>query len=306
MEWLNYHHLLYFWMVAREGSIAKASQVLHLAQPTISSQLQKLEQSLGDKLFQRAGRGLKLTELGQTVYRYADEIFALGNELIDVAKGGSPNQPQRLAVGVSDALAKLMVYRLLLPAMNLPQPVRLNCREGSMETLLADLASFELDVVLSDAPVGHTASVKAFNHLLGECGVTFFAKPALAKKYRDDFPHCLREAPLLLPTPSTQLRRALDLWFDEQAFRPAIMGEFQDSALMKVFGQEGLGLFPAPTIIADAVCKQYAVQAIGQIHEVRERFYAISVERRLKHPAVVAISNAAKTQMFANKVRTSK
>lgn len=299
MQWLNYHHLLYFWVVAREGSITHASQVLHLAQPTISSQLQKLEQNLGGKLFQRVGRGLKLTDLGQTVYRYADEIFALGNELVDIAKGRSPSQPQQLAVGVSDTLAKLMVYRLLLPALRLPQPMRLYCREGAMEVLLGELASFELDVVLSDAPVGHTASVKAFNHLLGECGVTFFANARLAKKYRANFPQCLAEAPLLLPAAATQLRRALDLWFDEQSLRPSIMGEFQDSALMKVFGQEGLGLFPAPTIIADAVCKQYAVQAIGQIEEVREHFYAISVERRLKHPAVVAISNAAKTQMFA-------
>ncbi len=272
---------------------------MHLAQPTISSQLQKLEQSLGDKLFQRSGRGLKLTELGQTVYRYADEIFALGNELVDIAQGRSPSQPQRLRVGVSDALAKLMVYRLLLPAFRLPQPVRLHCCEGTMEVLLGELASFELDVVFSDAPVGHTARVKAFSHLLGECGVTFFADASRSKKYGGDFPLCLGDAPLLLPSPTTQLRRALDLWFEEQSLRPVIMGEFQDSALMKVFGQEGLGMFLAPTIIADAVCKQYAVQAIGQIEDVRERFYAISVERRLKHPAVVAISNAAKTQIFA-------
>lgn len=299
MEWLNYHHLLYFWVVAREGSIVRACQILHLAQPTISSQMQKLEQSLGGKLFERAGRGLRLTDLGQTVFRYADEIFTLGKELVDVTKGRPVGQPLKLAVGVCDVLPKLVVYRLLLPALRLAEPVKLLCREGSFDDLLADLASFELDIVLSDSPVGHSSGIKGFNHLLGECGVTFFGNPKLAKKYQKHFPESLTDAPILLPAPNTPMRRSLNHWLDQQQLRPLIMGEFQDSALMKVFGQEGLGIFPAPTVISEAVCQQYAVHPIGEVEQVRERFYAISVERRLKHPAVIKICDSAKAELFA-------
>ncbi len=297
-SWLNYHHLHYFWVVANEGSIVRACEVLHLTQPTISGQLQQLERSLGGELFERKGRGLQLTDLGRTILRYADEIFTLGNELAEVARGRPTGQPLRLAVGVSDALAKLMVYRLLLPAIRLPEPVKLSCREGHMEELLKGLVSFELDVILSDAPLSSGMPVKAFSHLLGECGMTIFGTTKLERKYRKSFPDSLNGAPLLLPGPHSLPRRMLDQWLDDREIRPVVAGEFQDTALMKVFGQEGIGLFPAPTAIEVEVCRQYSVKVVGRIEQVRERYYAISVERRLKNPAVLAISQGAKSSVF--------
>ncbi|ADB15788.1 transcriptional regulator, LysR family [Pirellula staleyi DSM 6068] len=306
MDWLNYHHLHYFWVVAREGSIVRACEVLHLSQPTISTQLQQLEQSLGGKLFERAGRGLKLTELGQTVFTYADEIFALGKQLLDTAKGRPTGQPLRLVVGVSDVLAKLVVYRLLQPALRMPERVCLICREGNTAELLTSLAAYELDLMLSDAPLASGSRVKAFSHLLGECGITIFGKPALKKKYATDFPRSLHGAPMLLPFSSTNTRRLLDQWFDDAEISPMIEGEFEDSALMKVFGQEGLGLFPAPSVIENELCEQYGVQVVGRIDQVRERFYAISVERKLKNPAAVEISRAARSQIFAPKAEPPK
>jgi LysR family transcriptional regulator, transcriptional activator of nhaA len=301
MQWVNYHHLLYFWVVAREGSIAKACDVLHLAQPTISTQLHKLERMLGGKLFERSGRHLHLTDLGRLVYRYCDDIFALGQEMLDAVRGRPVGQPLQLAVGIADVLAKLVVYRLLSPALKMAEPVQLVCREGHFEELLSELVTFNLDIVLSDAPVGPGTRVKAYNHLLGECGISIFGVHKLSRKYERDFPRSLSGAPMLLPGAHTSLRRSLDQWFDEHDCRPANAGEFQDSALMKVFGQEGLGLFPAPTVIEREVCEQYNVHCVGHIAEVRERFYAISVERRLKHPAVLEISKAAKVELFGQK-----
>ena len=297
--WLNYHHLHYFWVVAREGSIVRACEVLHLSQPTISAQLQQLERSLGGELFERKGRGLQLTDLGKTIQRYADEIFKLGNELAEVAHGRPTGQPHRLAVGVSDVLAKLMVYRLLLPAMKLPDPVKLVCREGHFEDLLKGLVAFELDVILSDAPVSAGVPVKAFSHLLGECGMTIFGTSKLQRAYQKRFPQSLNGAPLLLPGPQSLPRRALDQWLDDQQIHPVIAGEFQDTALMKVFGQEGMGLFPAPSAIEEEVCRQYSLKVVGRIEQVRERFYAVSVERRLKNTAVLAISSAARSELFS-------
>jgi LysR family transcriptional regulator, transcriptional activator of nhaA len=299
MHWINYHHLLYFWVVAREGSIAKACEVLHLAQPTISSQLHKLERGLGGKLFDRVGRNLQLTDMGRLVFRYAEDIFALGQEMVDAVKGRPVGQPMQLAVGVTDVLAKLVVYRLVLPALQGPEPIQLVCREGHFDELLTELASYSLDVVFSDVPVGPTTRVKAYNHLLGDCGVSFFATSKIARKYEKDFPRSLDRAPMLLPSEHTYVRRGLDLWFDENDIRPNMAGEFQDSALMKVFGQEGLGIFPAPSVIEEEVCSQYSVHCIGRLDDVRERFYAVTVDRRLKHPAVVEISKAAKSDLFA-------
>lgn len=301
MDWLNYHHLHYFWVVAREGSIVRACEILHLSQPTISTQLQQLEQSLGGKLFERAGRGLRLTELGQTVFTYADEIFALGKQLIDAAKGRPTGQPLKLIVGISEVLAKLVVYRLLLPALHMPEQVSLVCHEGSEVELLASLAAYELDLVISDAPLASGSRVKAFSHLLGECGTTIFGKPALRKRYYQNFPQSLDGAPMLLPASPTNARRSLEMWFDDQKIQPQIAGEFDDSALMKVFGQEGIGMFPAPSVIETEICAQYGVQVVGRIDQVRERFYAISVERKLKNPAAVEISRAARSQVFAPK-----
>ena len=298
MEWLNYHHLLYFWTVAREGSVARACQRLHLSQPTISGQLRVLEEALGEKLFARQGRGLVLTEVGRTVYSYADEIFSLGRELMDNLKDRPTGRPLRLSVGIADVVPKLIAYRLLEPALKLPERVHVVCREDKPERLLAELALHGVDLVLADAPLSPSMRIRAFSHLLGECGVCFFAVPALAAVYRRRFPASLAGAPMLLPTDNTTLRRSLDQWFDAQGLRPQVVGEFEDSALLKVFGQTGAGLFAAPAAIEREVRKQYGVVVVGRVEEIRERYYAISAERRLKHPAVVAISEAAQHHLF--------
>ena len=298
MHWLNYHHLLYFWVVAREGSIARACDQLGLAQPTISSQLHKLEKSLGEKLFKRAGRNLVLTETGTVVYRYADEIFSLGRELTDVLRGRPTGSPLRFAVGVPDVLPKLVTYHLLQPALRMPEKVRLVCIEGSFEELLSELALHRLDIVLSETPIPPAFKLRAYSHLLGECGVSIFATASLARRLRRGFPRSLEDCPLLLPIRTTALRRSLDQWFDTNDIRPIVAGEFDDSALLKVFGQEGVGAFAAPSAIADEICRQYRVRRIGELPGLLERFYAISVERRLKHPAVVTLSEAARSGMF--------
>jgi LysR family transcriptional activator of nhaA len=300
MALLNYHHLHYFWVVAREGSIVRASAHLNLAQPTISGQIHALEAALGEELFTRVGRHLVLTEVGRVVFRYADEIFALGRELIDTLQGRPTGRPLRLVVGVADVLPKLIAYRLLEPALHLPTPVQIICREGKLERLLAELVTYELDVVLSDAPSGAPNRVRAFNHLLGECGVLLFGTAQLATRYRPGFPGSLHGAPFLLPTDNTMVRRALEQWFEAADIRPSIIGEFEDSALLTVFGQTGLGIFAAPSVIATEVKQQYGVEVIGRLDEVRERFYAIAVERKLKHPAIVALSEAARQTLFGH------
>lgn len=298
VEWLNYHHLLYFWTVAREGSIARACAKLRLAQPTISGQLRLLEDTLGEKLFTRVGRGLVMTEVGQVVYRYAEEIFGLGRELQDVLKGRAGGRPLRLMAGVSDLVPKLIAYRILQPALSMPEPVRLVCHEDTPARLLAELAEHRLDVVLSDAPLTSMIRVKAFNHLLGSCGVTLFCAPSMAASYRRNFPACLDGAPFLLPGEGASLRYSLDQWFDSQKIRPKVVGEFKDSALLKTFGQAGAGIFPAPSAIEKEVREHYKAAVVGRPEGVVERFYAISVERRLKHPAVLTISEAARDQLF--------
>jgi len=298
MEWLNYHHLLYFWTVAKEGSIARACEKLLLAQPTISGQLRQLEETLGDKLFVRQGRGLRLTEVGQVVYRYADEIFGLGRELQDVLKGMPHGRPLRLTVGISDMVPKLIAYRVLQPALAMDGGVQLVCQEDSQERLLAELAEHRLDVVLSDTPVTSMMRAKAFNHQLGASAVTLFATPDLAKRFRRGFPGCLDGAPFLLPVEGSSLRRSLDQWFESESIHPARVGEFKDRALMKAFGSAGAGVFPAPAAIEKEVRERYRVRAIGRLDSVMERFYAISVERKLKHPAVVTVCETAANKLF--------
>ena len=298
MEWLNYHHLLYFWVVACHGSVTRAAAELRLAQSTVSTQLRTLEEVLGEKLFARTGRRLVLTDVGRLVFRYADEIFGLGRELLETVKGRPTGQPMRLTVGIADAVPKLIAYRLLGPALTGAEPVRIICREDKPDRLLAQLAVHGLDLVLSDAPIGPTTKVRAFNHLLGECGVTFFAAPALARTCRRGFPRSLGGAPMLLPTDNTALRRSLDDWFESEDIRPRVASEFEDSALLMAFGQAGMGLFPAPSAIERQVRTQYGVVVVGRLDAVCERFYAISGERRLKHPAVVAISEAARQRVF--------
>lgn len=298
VEWLNYHHLLYFWMTARRGSIARASEELRLRPPTLSAQIRQLEESLGERLFLREGRRLVLTDTGRTVLDYAERIFSLGGEMIETVRRGVAPGDLRLVAGVADALPKIVAHRLLAPALAIDRPVRVVCREDRHDRLLAALAVHEIDVVLSDAPTTPALGIKAFNHLLGECGVTFFAAPRAAGAMRGPFPGCLDGAPFLLPTENTALRRSLDLWFAERSVRPRIVGEFEDSALLKAFGQESIGVFAAPSVVEREVERQYDVRSLGRTDDVRERFWAITGERRLKHPAVAALSEAARTELF--------
>jgi len=298
MEWLNYHHLLYFWTVAREGSVTRAAGELRLGQPTVSAQIRTLEEALGEKLFTRAGRNLALTEVGRVVFRYADDIFSLGRELLDAVKDRPTGRPILFQVGIADVIPKLIAYRLLRPAFELSAPVRLVCREGKPDRLLAELAVHDLDLVLTDAPLGPTHKVKAFNHLLGECELTFFGSAPLARAHRRGFPRSLHGAPVLLPTDNATLRRALDQWFDTEGIRPVVMSECEDNALLDVFGAAGVGMFAAPAAIEKEIRREYGVEVIGRVGSVRERFYAISIERKLKHPAVVAIVEAAREKMF--------
>jgi LysR family transcriptional regulator, transcriptional activator of nhaA len=300
MEWLNYHHLLYFWVVAREGTIARASAELRLAQPTISGQIRKLENVLGAKLFRRSGRTLVLTELGRVVYREADEIFSIGRKLMDTVRGRSTGRALRVVVGVADVLPKPIVRLLLEPALRLGQAVRLVCREDQpVEEFLAELAVFSLDVVLSDAPVSPGSAVRAFSHLLGECGTTFFGAKRLATAHRRGFPRSLDGAPLLMPGPTSTLRRAMDHWLDKEKVYPTIIGEFDDPALMNLFGEDGVGILAAPTVLEAELRRRYRVEVVGRVEALRQRFYAISVERKLKHPAVVAICESARKDLFS-------
>ena len=294
MEWLNYHHLHYFWIAAKEESITRAGEQLRLAPSTVSMQISRLEESLGGKLFRRVGRNLELTDLGRVVFRYADQIFALGLELLDTVRGRPVAGPLRFEVGIVDMLPKMMARRILEPALALAEGVRLVCHEGKEKQLLAELAVHNLDIVLTDTPVKSGLSVKAYSHLLGECGVTFCAIESLAEPLRQGFPQSLNNARMLLPTPMSALRGSLDQWFGSLGIRPEIAGEFDDHALLKVFGQAGDGIFSVPSIIEQEVCRQHNVAIIGRSDTVRERFYAISVERIIKHPAVVAIWNAAR------------
>jgi LysR family transcriptional activator of nhaA len=300
MDWLNYHHLLYFWTIAREGSVSRAAEVLHLAQPTLSSQVRKLETSIGHDLFERSGRSMVLTETGQLVFRYADEIFGLGRQLVDVLRGRTDGDTSRVKVGVQGAIPKLVVYELLRPALEeADRNYQFVCSEGKLGELLAELALHRLDVVIADRPLAADTHVRAFNHLLGKCGVTVYGSSDLYRKYHTSFPQSLHEAPMLLPTQNTALRRLLEQWFDTTGIRPRTAHEFEDSAVLKVFGHTGHGMFVTPSAIEKEVCRQYSVRIVGRIPEVIERFYAISVEKRLKHPAVLAISRSARTGLFA-------
>jgi len=299
MEWLNYHHLLYFWTVAREGSIVRACDKLLVAQPTISGQIKMLEDALGEKLFAKAGRGLALTEVGRVVYRYADEIFGLGRELQDVLKGRPRGRPLRLVVGISDLVPKFIAYRVLQPALTMAEPVQLVCHEDESDHLIVDLIEHKLDVVLSDAPLSSSVRVKAYSHLLGTCPVALFAAPSLVRGFRKNFPTCLDGAPFLLPMEGSGLRRSLDHWFDSVQIRPRVVGEFKDSALMKTFGEAGAGVFAAPAVIEKEVREHYSVGRIGLLPSVLESFYVISVERKIKHAAVLRISEQARHELFA-------
>lgn len=299
MDWLNYHHLLYFWTVAKEGSISKAAEKLHLAQPTISGQLKKLEEALGQKLYDRVGRGLVLTDAGRTVFRYADEIFSIGEELQEALKGNPTDRSLHLTVGVPDSLPKMIAYRLIEPAFRLDQKVHVECREGKLQDLLGELATHAIDVVLSDIQAASFVSVRAFNHFLGESGTSFFAAAELAKRVSaGKFPQSLHGTPMLLPSGAATLRRTIDHWLYSNEIRPEVVGDFEDTALMKVFAQAEHGVIPAPTAVEDEICYQYGLEVVGRVPEIVERFYAITVERRIKHPAVVALTEAARSELF--------
>lgn len=296
---LNYKQLNYFWQVARAGSIARASEQLDLTPQTLSGQIGLLEASLEASLFRRVGRGLELTETGRLALSYADEIFEIGAEMEQALSGGTVKQVATFRVGIADVMPKSIVYRLLAPAMSLNEPIKIICREDKLDKLLGDLAIHRLDLVLSDRPMPAEMDIKGLNHKLGECGVSFFAAPALAEKYGANFPVSLNHAPLLVPSLDTAMRGRLMRWFDSQRLRPQIVGEFDDSALMKAFGQAGIGIFTAPSVIADEITQQYGVVVLGRIDEVLDFYYAISVERKFDHPAVLAICETASTALFA-------
>ena len=291
---INFKHLHYFWVVAKQGGITRASESLHITPQTISGQIGLLEEQLGQALFKKVGRKLELTELGRLVLSYADEIFALGGELEEAVRNLPSERPMVFKVGVADVVPKSIASRLLAPALELNDRVRLICKENSLDDLLAELALHRIDMVIADSPIPPGINVRGFNHPLGESGVTFLAIPELAKSLRRKFPQSLNEAPLLIPSEINVVQARLLKWFDSLHIYPHIVGEFDDSALMKAFGQTGAGAFVVPTAIASEVKKQYGVSVIGETEEVREQFYAISVERQISHPAVAAITNSAR------------
>ena len=293
VEMLNHHHLFHFWTVVREGGVTRASEKLHVSQPTISGQLRELEEALGEKLLARSGRTVVLTDIGRTVYRFADEMLSLDRELLEAVKG-RPIRPGRLAVGVGMVVPKLVAYKMLEPALHLPEPIRLDCVHERPERLLAELAIYGLDVVLADAPAPPAVKVRAYSHLLGECAVSVFGTERLAAAHRRGFPRSLDGAPFLLPSDDSALRPSLEEWFQKNRIRPRVVGTFEDSALLDAFGQAGAGLFVMPVAIEAELRRQYQVRVVGRLDSVRQRFYAITVERKLRNPAVIAISERAR------------
>lgn len=297
---LNYRQLHYFWAVAKAGSIIRASERLHLTPQTLSGQISLLEETLGVALFLRVGRRLQLTETGRLTLSYADELFQIGNDLEEALRSRPEDRSIQFRVGVDDAVPKSIAYRLLTPAMALDKPVRIVCRENKLTRLLVELAIHRLDLVLADRPMPPETNVKGYSHKLGDCGITFFAEPQLASQLKGEWPHSLNAAPLLIPGEDAATRVPLMRWFDAHQIRPRIVGEFDDSALMHAFGQAGIGIFIAPSVIADEVQREHGVTAIGQTNDITEQFYAISMERRLTHPAVVAVNDTAHRKLFAN------
>jgi LysR family transcriptional activator of nhaA len=291
---INYKHLYYFWVVAKQGGITRASERLHLTPQTISGQIGLLEDSIGEALFSKAGRNLELTETGRLTLGFADEIFSLGGELEEALRNRPPDRQITFKVGIADVVPKTIAYRLLAPALSLPDPVRIICRENNLASLLAELALHRVDMVIADGPIPPGINVRGFSHVLGECGISFLAVQHLAKTLRKNFPHSLNGAPLLIPSETNVVQAKLLDWLDSLRIYPRIVGEFDDSALMKVFGQAGTGIFITPTPIATEVAKQYGLRIIGSTEGVREQYYAISVERRISHPAVSAITETAR------------
>jgi LysR family transcriptional activator of nhaA len=295
---LNYQHLLYFWSVVRTGSLTRACEELALSAPTISAQLRTLEARLGEKLLVKSGRTLVPTDVGRLVYRYADEIFSLGQDLIEALEHRPSARPLRLVVGIDDVVPKEIAYRVLRPSLSMNQPVRMVCREGTLERLVADLAVHEIDLVLSDAPVTPSLNVRVYSHSLGTCDECWMATPTLASTLRRGFPKSLDGVPVLLPTDDTAIRRSLDLWLDKHGVRPLLIGEFEDYAMLREFARAGHGFAPVPSILEDEFRRQYGFARIGLASGIQAEFYAITVERKIKHPATAAMTDKAR-QLFA-------
>ncbi|NBV74432.1 MAG: LysR family transcriptional regulator [Methylococcaceae bacterium] len=298
MQRINYQHLYYFWTVAKQGSISAACEILHLAQPTISAQLAIFEEQIGSRLFARQGRRLILTDTGRAVFHYAEEIFSLGQELTHTLKGLRTERGLRLTIGISDALPKLLAYHLIDPLLKQADPVQIQCWEDKTDRLLNELALHRLDLVLSDVPATPASGTRIFNHFLGASPVAIFGAPALASRYREDFPRGLNGAPFLLPTTNTALRRSLDLWFERMGISPSIQAEIEDSGLIKTFGMGGSGLFFSPSAVSQAIEQQYRVENLGMADEVSERFYIVTAQRRLKHPLLHIILDHAQQGVF--------
>ena len=296
---MNYGHLHYFWVAAKAGGIMRAAEQLHTAPQTLSTQIKLLEEQLGQKLFRRSGRHLALTEMGSVVLGYADGIFALGAELEGAARQARSG-PRTLdfRVGVTDSVTKAVAYRLLEPALDVAEPVRLICGEGKLPDLLSQLALNRIDLVIADEPMPRRVSVKAFNHALGSSAMTFFCAPKLKPLLKQPFPQCLNNAPMLLQAASTAIRQQFDSWLSRHGIHPRVIAEFEDGALMKAFGREGRGVFMAPTVLEAEIQAQYGVKVVGRSDDLVEEFYAISVERRITHPCVAAISQAARRKLF--------
>lgn len=298
MEFLNYHHLRYFWTVAKEGGLTKAAAKLHVSQPTISAQIQALEGVLGEKLFRRAGRNLALTDTGQHVLGFAEEIFLLGQDLWNSVKQRPTRRPLRLYLGVADALPKLIAYHIIEPVFRLPQPVQVSCWETRVSDMLVELAAYRMDVVLADEPASSGVIPNVFNHFLGESDVTFCAVPPLAAKLRRGFPQSLNGAPALLPMSNSGLRRSLERWFQARGVRPRLVGELEDPALVNILALHGLGFMSVPSIVAKEIITRYGFRPIGRTDECQQQFYAITAERKLTHPAVLAITSTARQRLF--------
>lgn len=299
MERLNYQHLLYVWMTAREGTVARAATKLLLAPSTLSGQIHRFEETLGERLFARRGRRLELTEAGRVAYRYADEIFSLGQEFQETLRGQRAGRPVRVVVGLLDVLPKPMVQRILDPVFSGKEEIRVVCREDrSLDGFLSELAVYGVDMILADAPAGPGLPVRLFNHLLGESGTSFFATASIARRLRRGFPRSLEGEALLLPGRNSALYRALEHWLTAQGIRVRVVGEIDDSALLKLFGEAGRGVFAGPSVDEREIRRRYRVEVVGRVENIRQRFYAISVERRIRHPAVLAITERARREIF--------
>ncbi len=298
LEWLNFHHLRYFWVVAREGSLRRASELLHVSQPSISAQLHQLEDALGEKLFQRKGRRLVLTQMGQLVVGYADDIFSSGRELLNAVRQRPGQRPLKLQVGVADSVPKIVAHEILKPVFSMEQPIHLVCREGKVDGLLLQLATHRLDIIITDEAAPSSLLVKTYSHLLGGSTLTFCAPASLAARLQDNFPASLNGQPAFLPTENTATRLALEKWYDQQGIHPQILAEFEDAALMKAVAMSGLAVVPVHTMVLEEARRQYGLRPVGEVKECRGEFFAITAERKIKHPAISAITENAHASLF--------